>query len=505
MDLKTHKPLLIKPTILRFMGRNTDRDRFALDGQANGCQNRIMSIRRCLCRKSDVRGSSAATPAIHRSIPWTLGPTASLGVALGLACLICLAMPGSTWADDVALRRHGQRLDAQFRQQFIPYWYDTTVDHERGGYLLADDLRGRRQATEKQLVSQARMVWSFAHFHLKGVRDPQRDLLAAARQGYRFLVDRLRDREHGGYYWKTDLAGQPTAQRKILYGQAFVVYALVEYYRASGDAEALRHALDLYRTIQRRARDGKHGGWIEHFERDWQPVLRHDDRIEVEVGGYKSANAHLHWMEALAELYQETRDREVRQSLVEAIAINRRYFYPPDAGKSCFHRQLDWKPVTDPKSAGLSYGHNVEFAWLMVRAQQVLGQRPAWKHFYAHLDHALEHGYDHARGGLYNRGVGDAPAHDTAKVWWVQAEMMAVLTDALRHRPHARYERALVQLFDFVEQYQGDPRDGIWLDTVTAEGQPKSTGKAHSWKAAYHDGRAFVKFLETFTWTRPPR
>src|SRR2546425_8253839 len=34
----------------------------------------------------------------------------------------------------------------------------------------------------------------------------------------------------------------------------------------------------------------------------------------------------------------------------------------PISGKSCFHRQPDWKEVTDPKSAGLSYGHNVEFA-----------------------------------------------------------------------------------------------------------------------------------------------
>jgi len=34
--------------------------------------------------------------------------------------------------------------------------------------------------------------------------------------------------------------------------------------------------------------------------------------------------------------------------------------------------------VTDPRSSRLSYGHNVEFAWLMIRAQKVLGTPLAW-------------------------------------------------------------------------------------------------------------------------------
>ena len=41
-------------------------------------------------------------------------------------------------------------------------------------------------------------------------------------------------------------------------------------------------------------------------------------------------------------------------------------------------------------------------------------------------------------------------------------------------------------------------KDGIWLDTVTAEGRPKATGKAHNWKANYHDVRAMVKFMNAF-------
>jgi mannobiose 2-epimerase len=154
--------------------------------------------------------------------------------------------------------------------------------------------------------------------------------------------------------------------------------------------------------------------------------------------------------------------------------------------------------VTGRRSAGLSYGHNVEFAWLMVRAETVLGQKPSWEHFYALLDHALKYGYDDEHGGLYSRGFDDQPATDTDKVWWVQAEMLAALTDALKHQSDPRYETALDKLLHFIKTCQADPKDGIWLYSVTAEGQPKDTAKANSWKANYHDVRAMVKFVEAF-------
>jgi len=276
------------------------------------------------------------------------------------------------------------------------------------------------------------------------------------------------------------------------------MYGLVEYYRASGDRAALDQALQLYHVIQKHAHDSKNGGWVEHFERDWTPITDPKAAVIVELGGAKSANTHLHLMEALTELYEATHDPDVRASLEEALKINSTWFYPNDPAKSAFHRQPDWQVVTAPSSAGLSYGHNVEFAWLMIRAQKVLGQQLSWPHFEAHLNHALKYGYDHQRGGLYSRGFDNQPASDTDKVWWVQAEMLAALTDALKHKENPEYEQALDMLLQFVLRYQEDPKDAIWLDTVTAEGKPKVSAKAHNWKANYHDVRAMVKFIDAF-------
>jgi mannobiose 2-epimerase len=378
----------------------------------------------------------------------------------------------------------------------MPSWHEKGLDRTHGGVLLADDpTRPDQRASEKQIVTQARMVWGFSHAHLNNLGTTHRDYLEVARQGREFLRRHFYDEKNGGYFWTTALDGAPKNRQKVVYGQAFVIYGLVEYYRASGEKSALDEALALYRTLQEKAYDRTHGGWIEHFTEDWRPILDREAGAQVEVAGYKSANTHLHLMEAFTELYEATNDRAVRTSLEEALRINQKYFYPSDASQSCFHRQLDWRAVTDARSAGLSYGHNVEFAWLMIRAQQVLGARPAWKHFYAHLDHALKYGYDHELGGLYSRGAGKEPATQREKIWWVQAEMLAALVEALAHQPNPAYEKALVSLLNFIEQYQADPVDGVWFDTVTREGKPHSPAKAHNWKANYHDVRAIMKFV----------
>jgi mannobiose 2-epimerase len=95
--------------------------------------------------------------------------------------------------------------------------------------------------------------------------------------------------------------------------------------------------------------------------------------------------------------------------------------------------------------------------------------------------------------------VGDQPATDTDKIWWVQAEMLAALTNALLHQENRKYSDALDRLLAFVAKYQANPGDRIWLDTVTAEGKPKNASKAHNWKANYHDVRAIMKYVDAFS------
>ena len=393
-------------------------------------------------------------------------------------------------------------MQAQLAGQILPYWFDTAQDAQ-GGYLLNDhEIYGLRRPIEKQIVTQSRMIWAFSHVHLAGLND--RNYLLAAKQGFEFLLTHFLDRKNGGYFWSTNLKGEVLNESKFLYGEAFVIYAFAEYYRASGDPEALEQALELYRTIQLHLYDKKNGGWFELAKSDWTPLSPQSRQNPFGRNLCKSANAHLHWMEALTELYDVSGDPEVKESLIEALEINQRYFFSKNPGDYAACREFDWKAITDPQYSEVPYGHNVEFAWLMIRAENVLKQNPSWDHFYALLDHGLKYGYDEKNGGLYNCGFGDLPAHDTDKIWWVQAEILVALTEALKHQYDPRYEIALDKLLHFIQTYQASPKDGIWLSIVTADGRPKNSSRADSWKANYHDVRAMLNFVKTFSTTFSP-
>ena len=439
-------------------------------------------------------------------------------LALGLA-LLFVASPHLTAATPPPGTKQrftdwARRMKSDLKDRVFPYWYDTAVDRTNGGYLLADSTTGRETPRDKMLVSQARMLWGFSHAHIKGLHDPQRDYLAAAKQGYEFIRNHFHDTANGGYFMATDPAGNPIDRHKTLYAQSFVIYAFLEFHKASADPRPRNDAYELFQLLQRKAHDGRHDGWFEHFEEDWTVITEpYAGNYVIEVPGLKSANAHLHWMEALTELYKAFNEPKVRQALAESIEINQRYFYPKEPGKSAFHRHPDWRSVSAYSSLGLSYGHNVEFAWLMIEAQKALGRTPSWEHFYAHIDHALQYGYDHERGGVYDRGFSDRPATRTDKIWWVQAEMMAALTYAIRNHVRPEYGTALEQLNQFVWSHMVDPRDAIWVDTVAADGSLVRGVKASNWKANYHDVRAMVRFYETFelgenlllTWPIPNR
>src|SRR5262249_33943208 len=116
------------------------------------------------------------------------------------------------------LTSYSVEMRRDLAEKILPYWHDTTLDRTNGGYILSDDVRKTRAATEKQIVTQSRLIWSFSHVHRKGYSTAQRNYLKAAEHGYSFLIDKFLDKNTGGYFWTTDLSGKVLNDRKILYG-----------------------------------------------------------------------------------------------------------------------------------------------------------------------------------------------------------------------------------------------------------------------------------------------
>ena len=242
----------------------------------------------------------------------------------------------------------GELLREQVESQVLPSWCRITLDRSYGGFRLGDI-----SAPAKQLVSQSRMLWNLAHAHRLGIRPEGCDLLARATDGYQFLQRHLRDPTHGGYFWRVTRSGEIDDDVKALYGQAFVIFALVEFSRASRDPVPLHEALTLWRTVMECLHDPRFGGWTEHASPDWSPPAA-GRAAPLDLVDHKSANAHLHWMEALIELGAETGDPAVSSSLEEAVDVLSTHFYPPDPRAAQSIVTADWRQMPGSHEAPIS-------------------------------------------------------------------------------------------------------------------------------------------------------
>lgn len=398
-----------------------------------------------------------------------------------------------------------ESLEKILYENIIPFWYPQTIDQESGGYRLNHDYEGKYQGPgPKSLVTQTRTVWFFSYLYRNGYGKAEH--LAAARHGYEFLVEKMRDPLHGGYFWEVDASGEtPTKPDKHLYGQSFALYALSEYATASGDREALRHAQELFNVLEYRAYDRENGGYIESFTRDWQAPPADSRNYMSVTPDVKLMNTHLHLMEAFTTYYRATNEPLARERLIELVRIESNTVVRKWLGACTDKFTHSWKPLRGPNYDVVSYGHDVENIWLLIDACDALGvsNMPLMDLYDTLFDYSLKYGYDEVNGGFYNTGPFNEPATDRTKVWWVQSECLVTPLEMYRLTGNEKYYRIFRKTLDWIMNHQVDWKNGDWHANVSEEGK-SSGGKAHAWKSPYHNGRAVIRCLETLKALRQP-
>ena len=149
------------------------------------------------------------------------------------------------------------------------------------------------------------------------------EYLKAATRAKDYLIEHFIDKEYGGVYWSVDYLGRPLDTKKQFYAIGFAIYGLSEYARATGDREALDYALQLYNCIEEHAFDREHNGYIEACTREWGQIA--DMRLsELDANYPKSQNTHLHIIEPYTNLLRCLKELRVQESCdnVEASLRN---------------------------------------------------------------------------------------------------------------------------------------------------------------------------------------
>src|SRR5512133_1824 len=160
-----------------------------------------------------------------------------------------------------------QKMEQELRQDILPFWLAHSVDRENGGFYgaLSNELQGDNSVV-RTLVLCSRVLWTFPAAY-RSYGDPA--YLDMARHAYRYLTDQFIDRAFGGLYWWIDRSGMPVNDRKQTYGQAFAIYGLSEFWRATGGPSALEQAKVIFSLVEQHAFEPRYAGYVEGCTRSW--------------------------------------------------------------------------------------------------------------------------------------------------------------------------------------------------------------------------------------------
>ena len=374
----------------------------------------------------------------------------------------------------------------------LPFWENRMRDNERGGYygkmtgenqLIADAPKGG--------ILHARILWTFSSAALRLQSDAY---LAEAQRAKAYLLNHFFDDTYGGTYWMLHADGTPVDTKKQIYSQAFFIYALTEYYRVSGDEEALSKAKELFQLIEKHSFDSLKNGYLEAYSRDWE--LLDDLRLsEKDANEKKTMNTHLHLLEAYTNLYRVWKEEHLARQLKNLITIFLQHIIDPVSGHLNLFFDEEWRC----KSTIHSFGHDIEASWLLEEAALVLGDEATLQSVRGvvlKIADAAAEGLN-ANGALINERDRVTGHLDNRSDWWPQAEAVVGFFNAWQLSGKDDYLVKACNSWQFIKQQLIDEQNGEWYWSVSAGGEKdKVNDKAGFWKCPYHNGRMCLELIE---------
>jgi mannobiose 2-epimerase len=372
----------------------------------------------------------------------------------------------------------------------LAWWKQHSIDKKRGGFYGSINNGNTPDATAvKGVVLNSRILWAFsaAYSHTGDTGD-----LLVATRAWEYLRDHFIDKRHGGVFWSLDSHGDIDNDRKQIYGLAFALYGLSEYYKVMEEKAVLEEAKKICNAIEQYSWDKEKGGYIDAFTREWKTL--DDLRLsEKDSNEKKTMNTHLHVIEAYATFYQVWPDQSLKERIIDILDLFNRFIINSKTGHLDLYMDEDW--VT--KSTLQSYGHDIEAAWLLQECAEITGEKTYIDYFsqlaVKLVDTAAE-GLD-KDGGLWYE-FEPATAHlIKEKHSWPQAEGMVGFFNAWQVTGDQKYLDHSLQTWSFIRQHIRDRKKGEWFWGVNENYSPMEMDKAGFWKCPYHNIRACLEII----------
>lgn len=384
-----------------------------------------------------------------------------------------------------------EEIKNELLNDIIPFWNGLRDDEHGGWYGVVDGGLNVDKKGEKGVILHSRILWFYSNAYI-ALKDEK--LLDNARHAYEFLTEKCYDKEHGGVFWAVNYDGSVLDDMKHSYCQAFFIYALSSYYRASGDRAALDTAYEVMELVERHHADSI--AYREKLSRDWSTELANDELSENGLMADKTMNTTLHLMEAYTELYLADKSPRVLERLKFQLDVTYDKIFDKVNDKLFVFFDRELNEIGDV----YSYGHDIEATWLIDRAIDVIGDEEYGRKFREMNSRIAEKiaktAYDKESGSLLNEC--DKGVVNRRRIWWVQAESVVGFLNAYKRGYGGQeYLDIAESVWDFIKNNIVDKRPGgEWLGSLDDGGKADpSENIVDPWKCPYHNGRMCLEVL----------
>jgi len=343
------------------------------------------------------------------------------------------------------------------RRDVMPFWTAHCVDRKHGGLnnCVADD--GTVLSTDKIMWSQGRALWTFCALYNDFDRDPKwlevADLIA------RFVMEHGRD-ERGAWAFRLREDGSVVQGPTSVYVDAFMIYGLTQYARATGSERALEIALEGYERTSPLLDD--HTG----LPTEPHPIPK----------GYQSHGPSMIFALVYHDLGVLTGRRDIQGRALELAEIVMTQHLRPE-------RELLYEFVRPggglvDSDVGKTFipGHAIESMWFMERIYARHGRRERVRQAMEAIRWHLEKGWDEEFGGIYLacHTEGGAPHwhQPDAKVWWPHTEALYALLRAHEVTGEPWCMEWYRRVHDYAFRMFPDREHGEWRQNLDRRGRP---------------------------------
>jgi len=361
----------------------------------------------------------------------------------------------------------------------LEFWMENGVDRQFGGYLTCLDREGKVFSTYKSVWFQGRGMYIFAKAYNTIEKRPE--WLEAARLGYEFLKRYCYDADRRMFFIVTR-DGTPVQKRRYYFSETFAVTGCAEYYKATGDKEALMLARNTFDSIIYLYQNPHILPPKYNTEAVKAKALAIPMILTVTAQVLREADVDN------AEKYDVFITQFVKEILND--------FFKPDDKVLLETVGLKGERLASPAGRSVNPGHSIEASWFLMYEGIIKGDKELVGKSLDILNWSFNRGWDKENGGLMHfidiEGRPSEKLEWDMKLWWPHSEALIAFLMAFKTTGDKLYLDRFHLVHEYLFEHFRDKQFGEWYGYLHRDGTISNDLKGNMFKGPFHIPRALI-------------